>query len=148
MNGRLLRRVLWTVVATLPFVAWFSMRYDPYAIDGDAVSYMDIADLMHAHQWAGVVNGYWHPLYPAMLLLGQTVLHPTRATELGAYYRVNYFLFLLQVVAVLTFTTAVCRLRDRMGMAERGGPARAYLFPVDGVRLLGWRCWCLRRSGS
>jgi hypothetical protein len=30
---------------------------------------MDIADLLHAHHWAGVVNGYWHPLYPALLSL-------------------------------------------------------------------------------
>jgi hypothetical protein len=38
-------------------------------VGGDAVAYMDIADLLHAHHWAGVVNGYWHPLYPALLSL-------------------------------------------------------------------------------
>lgn len=130
MNGRVLRRVLVVVLLALPFVAWFSMRYDPYAIDGDAVAYMDIADLMHAHQWAGVVNAYWHPLYPALLLLGQTMFQPTRMTELGAYYRVNFLIFLLQAVAVLAFTTAVCRLRDRMSSEDA-------LLPVDAVRLLG-----------
>ena len=50
------------------------------------MSYMDIADLMHAHHWAGVVNGYWHPLYPALLALAQIVFHPSRWNEIPAYY--------------------------------------------------------------
>ena len=141
MNRRLLRRLLWLVAALLPFVAWFSMRYDPYAIDGDAVAYMDIADLMHAHQWGGVVNAYWHPLYPALLLLGQLLFHPTRMTELGAYYRVNYFIFLLEAVAVVVFGGAICRLRDRMSaIAAATHPPDTtppYLLPVDAVRLFG-----------
>ena len=135
MNRRLVRRLLWIVMALLPVVAWFSMQYDPYAVDGDAVAYMDIADLMHAHRWAGVVNAYWHPLYPAMLLLGQVVFHPTRMTELGAYYRINWLLFLLQAAAMLAFTSAVCRLRDRMRPADSAGETN--LLPVDAVRLLG-----------
>ena len=40
------------------------MKFDPYALDGDGMAYMDIADLIRAHHWAGVVNAYWHPLYP------------------------------------------------------------------------------------
>ncbi len=139
MDRRVLRRVLWTVLGALPVVGWLSMLYDRYAIDGDAVAYMDIADLIHAHRWGGVVNAYWHPLYPACLLLGQLVFHATRATELGAYYRVNFALLLLQVGAVLAFATAVCRLRDRMLIRARAGSlsSSAYLLPTDAVRLLG-----------
>lgn len=137
-----LRRVLWVVLALMVPVAWFSMQHDPYAIDGDAVAYMDIADLIRGHQWAGVVNAYWHPLYPAVLLVGQWMFHPSRATELQAYYRVNFLIFLLEAAAVLAFTTAVCRLRDALfaGRSEVSGTARgagSFALSTDAVRLLG-----------
>jgi len=45
--------------------------YDGYQIDGDAVAYMDLGDLLRAHHWAGIVNGYWHPMYPDTLSRGQ-----------------------------------------------------------------------------
>ncbi len=143
MDRTVLRRLLWIVLGALPFVGWFSMQYDRYAIDGDAVAYMDIADLIEAHRWAGVVNAYWHPLYPLLLLAGRLLFHAGRMSELGAYYKVNFLLLLLQAAAVWAFCTAVCRLRDRMAGAavERpagGLAARApYLLPVDAVRLLG-----------
>jgi len=111
-------------------VMWAAMRFDPYSIDGDAVAYMDIADLIHAHRWADVVNGYWHPLYPALLCAAQIVLHPSRANELGAYRIVNLFIFLAQVAAMLGFTTALVRLRERMGAAPR-------LLSLNAMRLLG-----------
>ena len=140
-----LRRVLWVVLVLLLPVAWFSMQHDPYAIDGDAVAYMDIADLMRTHQWAGVVNAYWHPLYPAALLLGQWMFHPSRTTELYAYYRVNFFIFLLEAAAVLSFTTALCRLRDAAVPRPPGAligeeaaqAGNAFVLPTDALRLLG-----------
>ena len=106
------------------------MRYDRYAIDGDAVSYMDIADLLHAHHWAGAVNGYWHPLYPAFLWFGQALFHATPTTELTAYYWMNLLIFWLQVAAMLGFTTALYRLRERFMPA-------ASLLSVNALRLLG-----------
>lgn len=111
------------------------MQHDPYAIDGDAVAYMDIADLIRTHQWAGVVNAYWHPLYPAALLVGQWLFHPTRQNELDAYYRINFGIFLLEAVAIVAFTTAVCRLRDSFTANAR--ISAGYLLPTDAVRLLG-----------
>ena len=125
-----LRPLLWVVLALLLPVAWFSMQHDPYAIDGDAVAYMDIADLIRTHQWAGVVNAYWHPLYPAVLLVGQWIFHPTRANELYAYYRMNFLIFLLEAAAVVAFTTAVARLRDAELQPR-------WLQSCDGLRLLG-----------
>ena len=127
-----LRRLLIAFAVLLVPIAWFSMRYDPYAIDGDAVAYMDIADLIHAHRWAGVVNAYWHPLYPSLLLLGQLLFHPTRATELDAYYKVNFGIFLLEAAAVFAFTTALLRLRDRLAAG-----AKTFLIGTDALRLLG-----------
>ena len=61
-------RRLWPVYCFLAALVTFGYAiYDGYQIDGDAVAYMDIGDLMRSHQWAGVINGYWNPLYPAAL---------------------------------------------------------------------------------
>ena len=75
--------------------------YDSYQIDGDAVAYMDLGDLMRAHNWHGIINGYWNPLYPAALSLGHTIFHSTRYNELHAYYMVNFGIFLLEMLAIV-----------------------------------------------
>lgn len=107
-------RRLWPLYCLLAALATFGYAlYDSYQIDGDAVAYMDIADLIHAHHWAAAVNGYWNPLYPAMLALGQILFHATRFTELHAYYMVNFAIFLLEMVAVTAFTDSIIRLRSQ-----------------------------------
>ena len=88
--------------------------YDAYQLDGDAIAYMDIADLIRAHQWAGIVNGYWHPMYPAFLALGHMLLHATLPTELRAYYFVNFVIFLLEMLAIVAFTDALVSLRTTL----------------------------------
>jgi hypothetical protein len=106
-------RRLWPIYCLLAVLATFGYAlYDSYQIDGDAVAYMDIADLLRTHQWAGAVNAYWNPLYPAMLAMGQIVFHTTRYTELHAFYIVNFAIFLLEMVAVVTFTDSLVALRS------------------------------------
>src|SRR5882757_5294078 len=105
-------RRLWPVYCVLvALVAFGYARFDAYQIDGDAVAYMDIGDLIRSHQWAGIVNGYWHPLYPAALALGRSLFHGSRFTELHAYYIVNFAIFLLEMLAIVVFTDAIVRLR-------------------------------------
>src|SRR5216683_3039251 len=106
-------RRLWPLYCFLAAVATFGYAlYDGYQIDGDAVAYMDIGDLMRAHQWTGIINGYWNPLYPAALSIGHILFHPTRFTELHAYYMVNFGIFLLEMLAVIAFTDALIPLRE------------------------------------
>lgn len=107
------RKLLIVYLLLLVPIGWLATKYQPFQVDGDAVSYMDIADLLHAHRWAGVVNGYWHPLYPAFLCAAQIVFHPTRWNELHAYYAANYAIFLLQLIAMLAFVAGLDRLRTR-----------------------------------
>src|ERR1035441_6000708 len=61
----LLRRFFPVYCVLAALVTFGYALYDSYQIDGDAVAYMDIGDYLRAHQWAGIVNGYWHPMYPA-----------------------------------------------------------------------------------
>ncbi len=118
-------------------VGWLMMRFDPYQLDGDAMAYMDVADLMRAHHWAGVVNGYWNPLYPVGIALAQVVLHPTRMNELGAYYILNFVIFLGSVVAMLLFVDALVKLRARMLPSEDQSADSPSLLGLNALRLLG-----------
>ncbi len=112
------RKLLIVYLAILVPIGWLATKYQPFLLDGDAVSYMDIADLLHAHRWAGVVNGYWHPLYPAVLAAAQIVFHPTRWNEIPAYYFANYIIFLLELVAMVAFVYALDRLRTRTQLSN------------------------------
>ena len=107
-------RRLWPLYCLLAALATFGYAlYDPYQIDGDAVAYMDIGDLIRAHNWHGVINGYWNPLYPTLLALGHTLFHSTRYNELHAYYMVNFGIFLLEMLAIVAFADSLIQLRER-----------------------------------
>lgn len=111
--------------------------YDNFQIDGDAINYMDLADLVRAHQWAGIVNGYWHPMYPAFLAFGRTLFHASLANELHAYYLVNFVIFLLEMAAMVCFADAVVGLREA-GNRERGpGSSGRFLLGKYPLRYLG-----------
>ena len=134
---RWLRR-FWPVYCLLVALAVFAhTRFDPYQIDGDAVSYMDIGDLIRSHQWAGVVNGYWHPLYPAALALSHSLFHSTRFNELNAYYMVNFVIFLLEMLAIVAFSDAAIQLRDTRAALTDGGNPAPFLLTRYPLRYLG-----------
>jgi hypothetical protein len=123
---------LWPLYCFLAALVTFGYAlYDPYQIDGDAVAYMDIGDLMRSHQWTGVINGYWNPLYPAALSLGHILFHPTRYTELHAYYMVNFGIFLLEMLAVVVFTDALVQLRELRETATATSPRPFLPFLLD-----------------
>ena len=133
-HQRWLRR-FWPIYALLAALTTFGYAlYDIYQIDGDAAAYMDIGDLIRSHHWAGVINGYWNPLYPAALALGHIVFHATRYTELRAYYFVNFGIFLLEMVAVVAFTDALIRLREVRSAASG---STEYLLDRYALRYIG-----------
>jgi hypothetical protein len=131
--GPLLRRFFPVYCALAALVTFGYALYDHFQLDGDAVAYMDIGDNLRAHDWAGVVNAYWHPMYPAFLSLGHMLFHATLANELRAYYFVNFAIFLLGMLAVVCFTDALLRLRD--SRANASNPS--YLLNHYPLRYLG-----------
>jgi hypothetical protein len=137
VRSQTLRRALTVYLALLIPIAWLAMKFDPYALDGDGMAYMDIADLIRAHHWAGVINGYWNPLYPALLALAQRVFYVTRMNELHAYYILNYFIFLASVAAMLAFVSALVKLRRRMTPNGDQNSGAGHLLGMDALQLLG-----------
>ena len=131
-------RRLWPLYCLLAALVTFGYAlYDPYQIDGDAVAYMDIADLIRAHNWLGIINGYWNPLYPALLAVGHTIVHPTRYTELHVYYMVNFGIFLLAMLAVVAFADALIQLRDQREVTTASPNALPFLLDRYTLRYLG-----------
>jgi hypothetical protein len=131
-------RRLWPLYCFLAALVTFGYAiYDGYQIDGDAVAYMDIGDLMRAHNWAGVINGYWNPLYPTALSIGHILFHPTRYTELHAYYMVNFGIFLLEMLAVVAFTDALIQLREIRETATASRNPHSFLLDRYTLRYLG-----------
>ena len=139
----LLRRFFPFYCALAALATFGYALYDGYQIDGDAVAYMDLGDLLRAHHWAGIVNGYWHPMYPAFLALGHILFRATLATELRAYYFVNFGIFLLGMAAVVCFTGAIVRLREALSgrvdshISEPICGAPSYLLDRTTLRTLG-----------
>jgi hypothetical protein len=131
-------RRLWPLYCFLAALVTFGYAlYDAYQIDGDAVAYMDIGDLMRSHQWAGVINGYWNPLYPAALSIGHILFHATRCTELRAYYMVNFGIFLLEMLAVTAFTDALISLRELRETSTAATNSLSFLLDRYTLRYLG-----------
>src|SRR5579875_1491365 len=128
-------RRFWPLYCALAALATFGYAlWDNYQIDGDAVAYMDIGDLIRSHHWAGIINGYWNPLYPCALAVGHTLFHATRFTELHAYYMVNFGIFLLEMLAVVAFADALIELRNAR---ETSGDAAHFLLDRYALRYLG-----------
>jgi hypothetical protein len=131
-------RRLWPLYCFLAALVTFGYAiYDSYQIDGDAVAYMDIGDLMRAHNWPGIINGYWNPLYPAALSVGHILFHPTRYTELHAYYMVNFGIFLLEMLAVVAFTDALIQLRELRESSNAPANPLPFLLDRYALRYLG-----------
>ena len=136
----LLRRFFPLYCAVTVLVTYGYALYDNYQLDGDAIAYMDIGDCLRAHQWAGIVNGYWHPMYPAFLSLGHVLFRATLPTELRAYYFVNFAIFLLEMLAVVCFSDAIERMRKALEPAaasESESRQVSYLLDRTTLRYLG-----------
>jgi hypothetical protein len=66
----------------------------------DGMSYLDVADSFHRHDWANAVNAYWSPLYPWTIGLVLGAAQPSPKWELPLVHLVNLGVF---VVALFVF---------------------------------------------
>jgi hypothetical protein len=89
------------------------VRYDPYQLDGDAISYMDIATSLAHRRWHEAVNGLWNPGYPAVLAIAEKLNRFGKMQELQALYWVNYVIFLGCIGCTWFFVRGILHLRAR-----------------------------------
>ena len=94
-------RSLMAAMAALSIVmgaasAWLSRS----EMNPDGISYLDLSDRWMAGDPSGVVNGYWSPLYPAILAVVRVVMHPAAQFEFAAAHLANFIIFLMSLAAV------------------------------------------------
>jgi hypothetical protein len=70
-----------------------------YAMDPDGMSYIDMATSTVAQGWHHLLNGYWSPLYAAMLAIVFS-FHPSPGREIPAIQFLNWIIF---DIATLSF---------------------------------------------
>ena len=88
-----------------------------YSPSADVVAYLDISDLIRAHQWHSVVNGYWFPLYPALLAIARVPLGSSLHYELMAARLMGAATNLLFIAATVFLVDALWTLQVNRGIA-------------------------------
>jgi hypothetical protein len=63
---------LWIYIA-IAICCLSAALFNPYFNTADTVSYFDISDAIRHHLWHSVVNAYFFPAYPALLLIGRAI---------------------------------------------------------------------------
>ena len=98
--GRLLNSIRFWWAASLLCAALAAWN-DRYTMTGDGLSYLDMAaEMLHSGPGA-LINGYWSAVYPALIGTGLLVFRPTPLMEFPVVHLVNFFIF---VMALLAFT--------------------------------------------
>ncbi len=102
------------VLAALSLIA--DGYFQPYAINGDVSAYFDVADQIQQHHWNWVVNGYWNPLYPALLWVARGLTRADVWHEMQAGRLLNVVTALLTLLA--SAYLADCALRLKLSLSE------------------------------
>jgi hypothetical protein len=117
-------------------------RFDDYLMDGDSLSFMDIADGIRGGHFAAAVNGYWNPGYPALLAVAQIVAHPSRWDELHTYAHLNLLIAAGAVLACIYFVGGLVLLQRRLnvdGVEEAMMSPLALKYAGVGVLMFSFR---------
>ena len=123
-----LSRRLWLGYVLLCLLAGLGYaRFDSYAMDGDGVSFFDIADALRTHHASLAINSYWNPLYPALLAVTQMLAHPSRLQELQVYAYLNVVIFGACIGAVVYLVDGLLELQRS---SNSRGLADAVLSPL------------------
>jgi hypothetical protein len=98
--------------------AWFTRQWN---VNPDGVSYIDVARAFVEHGPSGLINGYWSPLYPAVIGMAMKLFSPSPDTLYPMVRGINFAIF---VVALLAFARLLRVTIARHG-ALRAAPAPA-----------------------
>ncbi len=83
--------IVWGVAIPLGALQAWSGRTE---IGWDGISYLDMADALWGGRWATAINGYWSPLYAALLGAALRGLAPAPYWEVPVVHLVNFGIYL------------------------------------------------------
>jgi hypothetical protein len=98
--------------------------FSPYFNTADALSYLDISDAIRHHFWHSVVNAYFFPAYPALLLIGRAAFGFRMKYEFMAARITDAFIQMFFVACSVVLVYAV------RAVARSRGAAADQLIPV------------------
>lgn len=107
--------------------AWLSRS----VMNPDGISYLDLSDRLLAGNFSGIVNGYWGPVYTALLAAVRFLMRPTASLEFRAVHVANYAAF---IIGLITFTLLIRELISRSSWM----PARRKAVILWGYALFLW----------
>jgi hypothetical protein len=87
------RWIAWTEIAVLAVSALFATLVTRGDQSMDAISYFQLSESIHSHNWAALVNGYWTPGYAFLLSIGQAITHAGIEHEWPIARITNLFIF-------------------------------------------------------
>lgn len=102
-----IRAIAWLAILALGGFQSYAQRY---AMSPDGVAYLDLSDAVVRGHWAGLVNGYWSPLYPALIGIARVIVRPSPAAEFTTLHLLNFVLFAL---VLLAFEYLLCAVEKR-----------------------------------
>jgi len=108
--------LFWLLALGLGFVQAWKTRY---AIDHDAVSYLDMGDAYFRGDWKMALNGYFNPFYAWVLGLTLTVFRPGPEWEFPLVHLVAYVIFAVCLLCFAFFLKELLAFRERF-FATRG----------------------------
>lgn len=85
-----LRGIAWIVLLLLAAFQSYAHRY---AMTPDGIAYLDLSDAVVHGRWADLVNGYWSPLYPALVGIARLIGRPSAGAEFATVHLLNFLLF-------------------------------------------------------
>ena len=116
-------------------------RYDFYLMDGDSVSFMDIADGLRSHHLQTALNSYWNPGYPVLLAAAQVLAHPSRWHELQVYAYVNWLIFAASLGSAVYMVGGLVELQERFnpqGLEDAAMSPLALRYAAVGLMMLSF----------
>ncbi len=111
----IIRAIFWVVAVLLGICQTWFVRH---TIFSDGISYIDISTAYLAGDWNNAVNPYWSPLYSWAIALGFLVLHPSPYWQVAVLHVVNFFAYLVSLLASELFLFELVRFRESAADAE------------------------------
>jgi hypothetical protein len=85
----------------------------------DGSQYIDVARQFSSAGPAGLLNGFWSPLYPVLLASAWRLLHPTQYWLYPTVQIVNFFSYAIAVLAFDGLLRCALRYRDGAVLSDR-----------------------------
>jgi hypothetical protein len=78
-------------------------------MSADGISYLDIGSALANGKSSALINGYWSPLYPAIIGAALTIVRPLPQYEFAVVHAMNFAIFLIAFASFKFFLQSVNR---------------------------------------